>query len=1341
MAEELGSKLGFDVSQAVTALNLLKRQLDSYSTSLAESAGGATKFNASQSKVDKALISGAATAERAAKELKEFGVAEGSLGKQSDNLSQKLDRLIDRFTKLSVISRQGATSVGKAGLPGAGPLTGALDARQTKINADAELLQTKQLQAGSAAIAERIRFAQQLANVEKQARVERFKQADTRVRDAFRPPPAPPLGPTADSFDKDGERIGSRIQRLSISWAGLVKIFATQLVFNGLSQITSQLTQAIGAAIKFETQLAQIQTISQEFKGRGLDATAEAVRNLSDQFGLPIEDVAAGLYETLSNQVGNAAESTFFLGEALQFSRASVTSAADSVDLLSGVINSYGLTAASAGNISDQLFVTIDKGRVKGEDLANTIGRILPLSSALGIELSEVNTAMAELTIQGVSSSDAMTQLTNVMLKLVKPTEALQGVFDKLGISSAEAGIAAFGFDGFLRKIIETGGSTTTEIGKLFNQIRGTRGVIGIVTRDSAAYAETLRQIEDASKNAAAAVAAQTVLETPAQQLTIELTKLRNFLVNDFGRSAVETFAFLTQNVISAKNAFVLLTAAGSALAIALGTAGLLALANQAVSGLKALGLQASLTAGQVNFLTASISRLALLAGTAITIVIAVQLIKHFSDISGILDEAAEAQKNFEKQTTDAAKEEIKAIQSTVDARKKAINAAFSESGKLFAGLRQNYLKDKEAAFSAQRDITAQLGDQLKERQGLIQKALSTFKQIQTDASKNIEQVGENQTLRDFDINRNRFERDLKAAEGNPNLLADALLARSNKVLDAARKAFQEGNTEFGQQLLDESFDLANRVADTQGQRARGEGQINRLLQEQKSINDELIRQEQSKAAQAKAAEDATRKTLLKTSSQIDEIQSINEQLLKDRPDDPTELLARRQELIASVETQLKALSPGNLSALRDLRGVFDDLKAGFQDPITGTINSLQNAFANASTNLVATMNRSFAAAPIDVKIRFTALTGEQLSSATVGQAGDAEAALRKQLLAENENTKAIALTRKEVTDSATAFDRYISTLIRGAGEITGFGTQLDTIKSHSDPARESFQRFIATVRELETKGLKAAAVGDIKAVEEVAKQFEALQATAQAATGAKGFFGDAGAAKVFAETTRTAAEQIRLLAEAQAKLKNEQVQASGLEKIVGALQAGDQAQLLFLRKQDEIRTKNEEVLRELGRLPEVVGASVTDANTKLSQYSEQTIRDERQRTIDLLSQPLPTPAAPTATTQANAKGGLIHYFANGGFVPRGTDTVPAMLSPGEIVMNAGASRTFYSELMAMNRQVNPVYRAAGGPVSNVTTVGDININIPSQRSGRVNGRELAGQLRRELRRGTIRRF
>ena len=96
------------------------------------------------------------------------------------------------------------------------------------------------------------------------------------------------------------------------------------------------------------------------------------------------------------------------------------------------------------------------------------------------------------------------------------------------------------------------------------------------------------------------------------------------------------------------------------------------------------------------------------------------------------------------------------------------------------------------------------------------------------------------------------------------------------------------------------------------------------------------------------------------------------------------------------------------------------------------------------------------------------------------------------------------------------------------------------------------------------------------------------------------------------------------------------------------------------------------------------------------------------------------------------ASGGFVHLAAGG--AARGTDTVPAMLSPGEFVMNAQSTQRFYSQLVAMNAA--PIHRAEGGPVpGNVTFNGGINITAsPNPQS---TAREVMQMIRREGRRGS----
>ena len=75
--------------------------------------------------------------------------------------------------------------------------------------------------------------------------------------------------------------------------------------------------------------------------------------------------------------------------------------------------------------------------------------------------------------------------------------------------------------------------------------------------------------------------------------------------------------------------------------------------------------------------------------------------------------------------------------------------------------------------------------------------------------------------------------------------------------------------------------------------------------------------------------------------------------------------------------------------------------------------------------------------------------------------------------------------------------------------------------------------------------------------------------------------------------------------------------------------------------------------------------------------------------------------------------GGLVpQYFANGGF-SRGTDTVPAMLTPGEFVINKNASKTFGPLLKNINESRYPASMSLGSS-ANLTGISSNSINNSS---------------------------
>lgn len=179
----------------------------------------------------------------------------------------------------------------------------------------------------------------------------------------------------------------SAFKNLAGSVTTVAKGFA---LFRGIGLAAGFLADAAKEAIELEKRIGAIQSISADFRKKTVSDIATTVTGLANEFGQPVQDVAIALYDALSNQIGEAAESTRFLTDALTLSRGALISTVDSGNLLAGTIKAYGLSAANAADISNKFFKTIDVGRVTGADLANTFGSITPLAVSLGVSLEEV---------------------------------------------------------------------------------------------------------------------------------------------------------------------------------------------------------------------------------------------------------------------------------------------------------------------------------------------------------------------------------------------------------------------------------------------------------------------------------------------------------------------------------------------------------------------------------------------------------------------------------------------------------------------------------------------------------------------------------------------------------------------------------------------------------------------------------------------------------------------------------------------------------------------------------------------------------------------------------------
>jgi hypothetical protein len=174
-----------------------------------------------------------------------------------------------------------------------------------------------------------------------------------------------------------------------------------------------------------------------------------------------------------------------------------------------------------------------------------------------------------------------------------------------------------------------------------------------------------------------------------------------------------------------------------------------------------------------------------------------------------------------------------------------------------------------------------------------------------------------------------------------------------------------------------------------------------------------------------------------------------------------------------------------------------------------------------------------------------------------------------------------------------------------------------------------------------------------------------------------------------------------------------------------------------------------------------VISASVEPANAIANAYERAARASAQIQPVSIPGTIDPGPnAGPPAVPQAF--GGLVRGFSDGGFVSRfdkdvkhfetggfvpkyldaggfaarGTDTVPAMLTPGEFVVNRDSTSKFFSQIKAINAGHDPTPR---GPAIDQSqhNIGDVSFNISGAQGPQATGREIIQMIRREQRRGS----
>lgn len=311
----------------------------------------------------------------------------------------------------------------------------------------------------------------------------------------------------ASGLDEALEMVGETARSTG---SQLKEMAAKSMIFEGAMRSIETLRDMVGGLTapfnSFETAMRSANTMAGK-SGEEFDALSDKIVGLSKNIPLAREELANGLYQTISNGVPE----DNWIGFLEQSSKAAVGGLADlgqTVTVTSTLIKNYGLSWDQAGAIQDKIQMTAKNGVTSFEQLGQALPRVSGSASQLGVSMDELMAVFATTTGVTGNTAEVSTQLAAVLNALIKPSAEATKAAESMGIGFNAASVqAAGGLENFLLGLdasiqeysAKTGQLSETIYGQLFGSAEALRLLGSLTGEQKDKFSENIGAMADSA--------------------------------------------------------------------------------------------------------------------------------------------------------------------------------------------------------------------------------------------------------------------------------------------------------------------------------------------------------------------------------------------------------------------------------------------------------------------------------------------------------------------------------------------------------------------------------------------------------------------------------------------------------------------------------------------------------------------------------------------------------------------------------------------------------------------------------------------------------------------------
>ena len=232
--------------------------------------------------------------------------------------------------------------------------------------------------------------------------------------------------------------------------------------------------------------------------GDELDQLREAAKRLGPETGKSAQEAADALFFITSAGL-RGKDAIEVLEASLKGAAIGLGETAVIADLATSAMNAFGAENLSGAQAVDVLAEAVRLGKLAPEELAGSMGQVLPIASAMGVSFQEVGAVFAAMSRTGTNASQAATQLRGIMTSLLKPTASAERALRGMGLTSdgLRQSIRDRGLLNTLQELTVAFEGNDQGAEAVFGNVRALSGVLDLFGSNAEGTMEILKEMTD----------------------------------------------------------------------------------------------------------------------------------------------------------------------------------------------------------------------------------------------------------------------------------------------------------------------------------------------------------------------------------------------------------------------------------------------------------------------------------------------------------------------------------------------------------------------------------------------------------------------------------------------------------------------------------------------------------------------------------------------------------------------------------------------------------------------------------------------------------------------------